>query len=70
MKTLKTHFPRSSSTKVVAKPESLRRRCDLCRESFKPQFKFQRFCRRCRTQNESFLFHEWLPRLPESLSVA
>ncbi len=43
----------------------LRRSCNICHQSFTPEFKYQLFCGKCRTQDESFNFHEWMPQAPE-----
>ncbi len=73
MKTLKLNHSLFLDTKghkwkkTSGKHVPARRRCNLCRQPYKAEFAFQRFCRKCRTQNDSFLFHEWLPTLPEGL---
>lgn len=46
------------------------RRCNICRRVFAPQFRFQLFCQKCRQQDDSFAFSEWLPRIPDQYSVA
>lgn len=43
--------------------------CNICRQPFVPEFKYQLFCGKCRNQDESFMFNEWLPHLPESVSM-
>ena len=45
-------------------------RCNICRQPFVPEFKYQLFCGKCRTQDDSFMFNEWLPKAPESVSMA
>lgn len=41
------------------------RHCNICRRAFTPAFRYQLFCGKCRIKEDSFMFHEWLPRLPE-----
>jgi len=37
------------------------RPCNLCGEIFTPRQQFLVFCDRCRSENEVYLFSEWLP---------
>lgn len=46
------------------------RHCNICRQLFTPEFKYQLFCGKCRTTDDSFNFNEWLPRVPEQLVAA
>lgn len=71
MKGLNTKYSfQSFREKRMARGAMLRRCCNLCRQTYQPEFRFQRFCRKCRSHNDSFLFHEWLPQLPEAWTVA
>jgi len=36
------------------------RKCNLCRKRFAPRFRYQLFCGKCRTVDDSFRFSEWL----------
>ena len=45
-------------------------RCNICRQPFVPEFKYQLFCGKCRSQDDSFIFNEWLPHAPESISIS
>lgn len=40
-----------------------KRRCNLCERHFKPQSKFQRYCRHCRDDEEVLKYGDWLPEL-------
>jgi len=44
-----------------------KRHCNICQQLFYPEFRFQRFCRKCRAKDECFMFNEWLPRVPEGV---
>lgn len=46
------------------------RHCNICKQLFTPEFKYQLFCGKCRTTDDSFSFNEWLPRVPEQLTAA
>ncbi|HAR41795.1 MAG TPA: hypothetical protein DCS07_04075 [Bdellovibrionales bacterium] len=43
------------------------RRCNLCAEEFPVRSVFDRYCQKCREQNELFKFSDWLPELNEQL---
>lgn len=47
------------------KQSLLRRSCNICHQSFTPEYKYQLFCGKCRSEDESFHFHEWMPQAPE-----
>ena len=44
-------------------------RCNICRQAFAPEFRYQLFCGKCRKQDDSFMFSEWLPRIPEAYAL-
>ncbi len=49
---------------------TVKRQCNLCQMSFRPEFKFQLFCKKCRVRDDSFMFHEWLPRIPQTARLS
>lgn len=62
-----SNSPKASCTKQPSRASYVgqRRHCNLCRDVFVPEFKYQLFCGRCRKHNDAFIFNEWLPRVPE-----
>lgn len=40
-----------------------RKPCNLCNERFLPRTVFERYCKKCRENNELFKFSEYLPDL-------
>jgi hypothetical protein len=51
--------------KETKRIQKRRTQCNLCRRPFTPEFRYQKFCGKCRAIDESFMFNEWLPRAPE-----
>lgn len=60
----------SQVRKLTSDRHAVKRQCNLCQQSFRPEFKFQLFCKRCRARDDSFMFHEWLPRVPETALIS
>lgn len=52
---------RALTQKKEAKQGSFQRVCNLCGLSFSTREHFRVFCDKCRTENEVYLFSEWLP---------
>lgn len=52
-----THSHKRSSTNS----DRQIRHCNICRQAFIPEFRYQLFCGKCRQQDDSFMFNEWLP---------
>jgi hypothetical protein len=46
---------------------SLRRPCNICGEIYRAHTVFERFCGRCRQEEELLRFSDWLPEPGESL---
>ncbi len=46
------------------------RHCNICRRAFTPEFRFQLFCGKCRKQDDSFIFNEWLPQIPPEYALS
>ena len=56
----------SELCRVVAKKPAERRApraCNLCSKPFIPRGRFHLFCDHCRSVDELFKFHDWLPAL-------
>ena len=58
-----------SHTRSVKGSGERTRHCNICRQAFTPEFRFQLFCGKCRKQDDSFMFSEWLPHIPERYAL-
>ncbi len=55
------------SLEIRQQPRKHSRSCNLCMQAFAPNTVFERFCSRCRDDNELLRFSEWLPELDEEI---
>lgn len=65
-----SHSQESAHSRKQSPKDSTRqiRHCNICRKVFSPEFRLQLFCKKCRQQDDSFMFSEWLPRIPDQYS--
>jgi hypothetical protein len=48
--------------KLRERKRSTHTRCNICDRLFRAATGFHRFCKACKSDNELFKFHEWLPQ--------
>lgn len=52
----------TTNPRLERKKRSNHARCNICDRLFRAASQFHRFCKVCKSDDELFKFHEWLPQ--------